>query len=445
MAQRPRARLAAPLVQPDHPAALQQRHECRRQVLWPLDVQVGGQTADSGLDLALVPVGAEEVVRPAEPGPYPEAGGQPVQGATHGGAAGVRGGRDEQLAERGLADQPSVGRAAQRRTTGEGQRVQAGLGVQPGDDLEQRPLEGPPSGGGQIRGPPELLTARLVPEGVCTAGLPTTWLGTAGLATARLGSPELPAARLLPESARVTEQLRPGGRDVHLVAAYVQVGQTQRVRVAVRGQLHHLGPVALAPRPRHLGQQRVEAAEPGGPGPVAVPELLGQALDPPARAPVVGGDLQQVLVRVERQLDLLDEVPDPAAPRVDHQPRRLLERRRVERAVDVGQVGGDHHDRRLVPEAEDLAGLLLVRARVLDLGVGGVALHDQVDPLLEQRHGGHVPVRQVAEAAPVVLAAADALLLQAVHARLAHRDGDGTILRTIYTDNNGKVSHRDAS
>jgi hypothetical protein len=107
----------------------------------------------------------------------------------------------------------------------------------------------------------------------------------------------------------------------------------------------------------------------------------------------------------------------------------------------VAEVVRDEDDLRVLLEAQRLAQLLLVRAPVLDLRVGGVTLDHEVHGLLEQRHLGQVQVRQVTQPAPVVFAPADALLLQAVHARLAHRDSDRPILSAIYADNDRNIRH----
>jgi hypothetical protein len=189
--------------------------------------------------------------------------------------------------------------------------------------------------------------------------------------------------------------------------------------------------------PAHLPFQ-----DAGRAGPVAVPELLGQALDPAvAVAPVERADLEQPRVRAGRQVDRLGELADPAALGVDHQPGRGLVRRGEERAVEVGEVVRDQHHLDVRREVEGPPQLLPVRLQPVDLGVRRVALDDEVDRPAQQRHPGQVALGQVAEPAPVVLAPGDPLLLQADHLGRPTGDGDRPVLGPVDPDDDRSLGH----
>ena len=315
----------------------------------------------------------------------------------------MRARRDEDPAERRLAQDRAVRRAVEAAAAGEDEVVEAGLLVQPADELHQRVLPDLLPGGGQVG-------ARLEARGVTGP----------------------------PEGLAVGEDLEPLLGDEDLVTADVERREPHRRRVAERCEAHDLALVALALRPEHLRQQRVEAAEAGGAVPVAVPELLGEALDPAAAFTAVErADLEEVGVGALRQRRGVGEVPDGAALVVDDEAGGDVERRRVEGAVEVGDVVRHLDDACGWRQLQGLAQLRVVLLEAVELGVGRPALDDQVDGAVQEGHPILVQLRQVAEPPPVVLAPADALLLQAVDRRAAAGHGDRPVLRAVDADDGG--------
>ncbi len=260
VAERPRPGLAATLVHRHDAAALEQVDHRPRQVVGLVGDQTVGQVPHRLLDLLRSQIRPEVVVDPPEIAGQPEALHQPVERAPDGGAA-VMGARwDEHVTERRLAQQPPVRGAVEATAAGEHEVVETGLLIQPCHELHERVLPDLLPGGGEVG---------------------------AGLEGDRVAGPSVGVA--------VGEQLHPLVGDEDLVAAHLDRRQPEGVGVAEGREAHDLALVALTLGPQHLRQQRVEAAQPDRALPVAVPQLLGEALDPAAPlAPVEGADLEQV-------------------------------------------------------------------------------------------------------------------------------------------------------
>ncbi len=317
----------------------------------------------------------------------------------------MRARRDEDPAEVRRPDDLPVRGAVEPAPAGEDQVLQAGPLVQPGDELQQRVL-------------PHLL--------------PRSGEVRARLEARRVAGPAVGLA--------VGEDLDPLLGDEDLVPADLQCRQPHRRRVAERRQAHDLALVALPLGPQHLRQQGVEAAEADRALPVAVPQLLGEALDPPAAlAPVEGAHLEELLRRARRQVRAVREVLDPAALVVDDEAGGDVERRGVEGAVQVRDVMADLDDAGVGGEFQGGAQLGVVLLDPVQLRVARPALDDEVDRLVQPGQPPEVELRQVAEPAPVVLAAAEALLLEAVHRRPAAGHRDRAVLRPVDPDDRRHV------
>ena len=79
----------------------------------------------------------------------------------------------------------------------------------------------------------------------------------------------------------------------------------------------------------------------------------------------------------------------------------------------------------------------------VDLVVEGWSSDAEVDRAVQPRHPAFVELREVAEPTPVVLAPADALLLEAVHGRAPARHGDRAVLSPVDADNGSRVDRHE--
>jgi hypothetical protein len=132
-------------------------------------------------------------------------------------------------------------------------------------------------------------------------------------------------------------------------------------------------------------------------------------------------------------------VLDPAPLVVDDQPGGEVERRGVERAVEVRDVVADLDDAGVRRELEGRPELGVVLLDAVEFGVARPALDDEIHGFVEPWQPSQVEVRQVTEPPPVVLAAAEPLLLEAVHEGSAAGDRDGAVLRPVDADDRRHV------
>jgi hypothetical protein len=308
-----------------------------------------------------------------------------------------------------LSQQPPVAGAVQRRPAREAQVLLAGPLGDPGRHAQQRRLEGRLTGGGELR-------ARLD-------------------RSALLLGPEEPLA--------VAQEREPGVGNEDAVVVDDELRQRQRLGIPEGRESHHFALVAFAGREDRARQHVVEAAQADRARPVSVPQLLAHAfqLAAPAAAAVERGDLEEPRRRMMRARKGLGDVADARPLGIDDHRGRTRERRGVKSAVEMGQVVRDANGAPAVAKGQALLELFVVGVQVLDLGVRGVALDDEVDRLTQLTEAGHVQVLDVAEASPVMLAPGDALLLETRHVRRPARDRDRPVLCPVDPDNGGRVCH----